>query len=527
LQEKLAQLESLLAKDDYAGARALVAGHIGLSPADRDAYSGAIEVKAGDQARAEQLLRRAIERDSNHILAKGNLAHLLVQQRKFKLALEPAESANKALPLNRNFAMTYAAVLSELDRHREAHECLAPVADRLKQDLRLQLTYAVLLRADLQPLAALEVLERLRDQHPGNFDVMKAIADAWSEIDPRKASEAFSEAAKLSPENLPLNWNRSFVELRLENFELGWKLYDAGLTDKIGKVGRPLPAIAKSQRLTTEFDELDEGKWSAFIAEQGLGDQVLFYSCMGEALRLRPKSFLIAEERMLPLLRRTFKDVDVFPYSIGRTLQFQSARMNGLFPIGALPKRFWRSSAEIVEKSKPFLLPNEKLVEQYKKILRMKHGNKKLIGLSWRGGFWGRQKRTKSFDLELLEPILKDSPHHYISLQYGDIEAEREYVRRAGLPITFVAGVDFKKDIDAWFSLICACDEVLSVSTAMVHFAGAAGKRVHLILSDHQSPFIWGLNEGPSLPYKSVIRYRPSREEPLEQFVRRVAGAVQ
>jgi len=64
------------------------------------------------------------------------------------------------------------------------------------------------------------------------------------------------------------------------------------------------------------------------------------------------------------------------------------------------------------------------------------------------------------------------------------------------------------------------------VSTALVHFVGAAGGRVDLLIGDYQAPFIWGLEEGMSLPYAGVNIVRKSKEETVEAFFDRVGEDV-
>jgi ADP-heptose:LPS heptosyltransferase len=71
--------------------------------------------------------------------------------------------------------------------------------------------------------------------------------------------------------------------------------------------------------------------------------------------------------------------------------------------------------------------------------------------------------------------------------------------------------VDFKKDLDAWLSIAVACDLIVSISTALVHFAGAAGKKVYVLLGDKQQPFVWGLDELRSIVYPDVHLVRKVR----------------
>jgi tetratricopeptide (TPR) repeat protein len=496
-----------------------------LKPAMALALYGATALKQGDSQKAEVQLLRALEQDPENVLANGNYAHLLLQQKKPKRALPYAEKAYKAAPKHLNFALSYAACLADADKHKQAVSILDPYVEIAKPKVGVLITYASLLRADLQPEKALEVLGRAQQLYPEDLDAQKNIADAYAEVDPHAAKAAFDKVFENVKDNIPLAWNASFVELRLRNFQRGWELYENGLHEKIGKIGRPLPGQVKPIKRITNLEELDPNKWTLFCAEQGLGDQVLFLGALREALKIVPKSVLIGEDRMVEILQRSFPEIAVYTYGFAAGLWNQSERINGIFPIGSLMKHFRKDVAAFEAHRIQYIKPDEGKTKKYRQIFESKLSGKKLVGISWRGGYWDRQRRTKSFEFELFGNMARSADTQYISLQYGDVTEERKLARERGWPITFIDGIDFKKDIDGWVSLATACDRILSVSTALVHFVGAAGMPVDLLIGDHQAPFIWGLEEGPALPYKNVNIYRKRKEETPEHFFSRVSQA--
>ena len=48
--------------------------------------------------------------------------------------------------------------------------------------------------------------------------------------------------------------------------------------------------------------------------------------------------------------------------------------------------------------------------------------------------------------------------------------------------MTIFPKLDFKVHIDDWVALLAACDGIVSVSTALVHFAGAVGQKVAVVM---------------------------------------------
>jgi tetratricopeptide (TPR) repeat protein len=494
-----------------------------LKPAVALALYGVLALKQGDVQRAEVQLLKALDIDPGNVLANGNYAHLLLQQKKGKRALPYAERAFKAMPTHLNFALSYAASLADSDRHHDAVTAMTPFAEAKNPKLSTLITYASLLRADLQSDKALDTLKRAIELYPDDPEAQKNIADAYAEIDPAEAKKAFDKVFAMAKGSIPLAWNASFVELRLRNFKKGWELYENGLHEKIGKIGRPLPSQVRPFPRITEFEQLDPNKWTLFCAEQGLGDQVLFMGAIREAIERYPKSVLIGEDRMVSLIQRSFPEIAVYTYGFAAGLWKQSERINGIFPIGSLMKHF-RQDVESFEKHRtPYIKPDPEKTKKFRQIFEKKLAGKTLVGISWRGGYWDRQKRTKSFEFELFGNMARDADTQFISLQYGDVSEERKMAKERGWPITFIDGIDFKKDIDGWIALAAACDRVLSVSTALVHFVGAAGMRVDLLIGDHQAPFIWGLDEGPALPYPNVNVIRKRKEESPEQFFQRAS----
>lgn len=493
-----------------------------LPEADKCAVMASIELKANNIQEAEVLFHKALSADPKNLLAIGNLAQLYVTRKKFKEAKPYAEAAYKNNSKNLNFALNYIACLADHDQFELAIDVLKPFVEANKVDVSQSITYASLLRASMRSSEALLFLEKLKEHYPNEPEVERAIADVYAELDPLEARRAFKEAIKVSAKKIQLSWNWSFVELRLRNFKQGWELYENGLTDAIGKIGRPLPPQVKGMSIITDLAQIDKDKYTLFVVEQGIGDQVLFLGCFEEVLRQYPKSILITEDRTQEIFQRSFPQIEVYGFGAAQLLENNQDMINGIFPIGSLQK-FYRSSVEkYIENQRAYIRPNEKLVEKFRSIYSQAFPGKKLIGISWQGGFWDRQKKTKSFDYDYFRSFFNKDEYAFIPLQYGDLTKERELSKLNKDPIKFIQGVDFKKNIDAWVAMACACDQILSVSTALVHFAGAAGKRVDVLLSEHQAPFIWGLEEGSALPYPDVHVWRKSKDQSIEEYFSRM-----
>jgi tetratricopeptide (TPR) repeat protein len=491
------------------------------------AVLASIALKANDFQKSEVLFERALEADPNNILAVGNYGQLLVSQKQFNRALPFCEKVHLAESKHEGYLLNYVACLAHVDNFEKAIEVTNKFIEKnTKNSLNVKLTLASVYRAYLRPKDALEVLNNAIEVHGDEPELERAIADAYAEIDPKLASEAFAKAISKTKKPLPLKWNWSFVELRLQNFKLGWELYEAGLDEKIGRVGRPLPAVMRQFKRVTLIEDLNPMKYTLLTAEQGIGDQILFMSSLNEMLPQVEKPILICEERMLPIVRRSFPEVEVETYGFANSLSRQQDRLNGVFPIGSLMKYCRNSKEDFYANQKRYIKTNEIRSVEYKNLIEKKYPGKKIIGLSWSGGFWDRQKRAKSLDFSELIPLLKKEDHIYVSLQYGEVLEYKKIAIEKKLPMVFIDGIDFKNQIDEWVALADVCDKIISVSTALVHFAGASGKQVDLILGESQSPFIWGLEEGKSLPYENVNIYRPKNNEKRSDYLARLKESL-
>ena len=113
-----------------------------------------------------------------------------------------------------------------------------------------------------------------------------------------------------------------------------------------------------------------------------------------------------------------------------------------------------------------------------------------------------------------------------MNLQYGDISKEVSYLREKKHDLIVFPELDFKVHIDDWVAIAGACDGIISVSTALVHFAGAIGQKVAVVMPGEQGPWHLGLQDTESMAYKNVKIFRPTSEESLPQLIERVSNLI-
>jgi len=346
-------------------------------------------------------------------------------------------------------------------------------------------------------------------------------------LDPIPLYERAMVAAKTAGKsNLSaLRWNMSLHLLRARDFTRGWAYYEEGLSNAVGTLGRPLPAQFK-QMQRADLNKIDVGKWTFVIVEQGIGDQILFLSAMDEALKRIPKLALICEERLKPILSRSFPGIVLLSAGVIELIPFTGLPNNGFIPLGSLFGNLRPTLESFISRRRPFLRVNRTKYEKYRKALKEFAKGKPIVGLSWKGGFWENQQRNKAVDLSAWESVLR-RPILAVNLQYGNVKGDLDWASNQGYEVISFPNVDFKRDLDDWLAIAAACDGIISVSTALVHFAGACNQKVAVVMPENKGPWILGLQDRRSIVYPNVYYFRKEPLESVEKLLTRVAEIIE
>jgi len=509
MSDVLINIEALINKGELAAAVEMVDAHFRGDESVWNCLRGVICFKQKNYPEAERLLRAANTPGKRNMLAEGHLGTLLVLQRRYEEARHFVDAASKALPNDPQFRCNKAVLALHDQQPQVAVDLLEPEIETTRNPVyytALVSAYRLLFRIE----EAQTLLDKAVVRFPNHGDVWRIRADLLSEVDPLKAASAFSALPAKDQADKAVLWNSSFVDLRLRNFERGWSNYEWGLESAIGKIGRPIPDIVNIFDRVRDPHGVPQDKRIIVCGEQGVGDQVLFLSALRDLIKVHPNTMYLCDSRMIPLVRRSFPEIDCDVFGM---LQLMRGKRDiaGYIPVGSLMKDFRPSVQSFVDNRTPYLRPKAKQVAAFRRELLKFSDGKPLVGISWKGGFWERQQKTKTIELAMWEPFLSRKDICFVCLQYGDVTKEKEFVRAQGWNVKFIDGVDFKKDLDAWLSIAVACDLIVSISTALVHFAGAAGKKVYVLLGDKQQPFVWGLDEVRSIVYPDVHLVRKVR----------------
>jgi hypothetical protein len=378
--------------------------------------------------------------------------------------------------------------------------------------------------------AAETELNKLIEKFPDEPVIHRIKADLLGDSDTKEALPLYEKALALSVEKKgapdpAIQWNMSLHLLRARKMEQGWECWEQGFHPIVGTMGRNLPNRITSMDRADNGKEIDPTKWTIVCAEQGIGDQVLFMHSMNEAIDELGKVLYITEKRLYPIIKRSFPKMEVAAQGVTYDWTRNSLKKNGYIPLGSIPRRH-RPTVESYAKHKtPYLRANKKLFEKYRSQLQALASGRPIIGISWKGGYWQIQRKTKQLELENWDPIF-DREAFYVNLQYGDVTNELKYLKEKNKKLAVFEKLDFRNDIDDWVAIAAACDGIISVSTALVHFAGAVGQKVAVVMPGKQGPWHLGLNDTESMAYKNVKIFRPSARESLQEVITRVSKLI-
>jgi tetratricopeptide (TPR) repeat protein len=310
----------------------------------------------------------------------------------------------------------------------------------------------------------------------------------------------FDDQIARAPEDHELRLMRAVARLKRGDFAAGWDEYEA-------RFASPL-----ATRRPYAFPAWGGGAPSAgallVYGEQGLGDQIMFASCLPELRTRVPDCVVECNPQLGRLFQRSFpwarvvttaQDDPAPTWLSGRGSAH--AEIGAQVPIGSLPRWFRRSAADFPRHA-GFLRADPGRAQAWRSRLAG-CGAGPRIGVSWRGGTATSRRGLRSLELAQLAPVLAGVPATWVSLQYTDCRAEIAAVaRRHG--VTLHHWQEAIDDYDETAALVAALDAVVTVCTALVHLGGGLGQRT-LVMVPYAAEWRYGA-AGEAMPWYPSVR---------------------
>lgn len=399
-----------------------------------------------------------------------NKGAALDELKRYDEALAAYEQAIRFQPASARAWANRGLALHGLKRHEEAladyERALSIQPDNSVAWTNKGFTLGELKRYD----EALSALGRAIDIRPDNIRAWTNRGFTLSELKRYdEAMAAYTAALGIQPDDAEANHNLAQLYLLLMQFDKGWEKYE----------WRWLIKNFNSPRLATQKPLWDGGRSGERLLvwdEQGIGDQILYGSLLGDLGEFPQKKIIAVDPRLIPLFRRVFPEYE-YPGGLS-----EAGKLDYDFqiPMGSLGRYFRHSPQDFSRGQYPYLKADEALAAGIRQQIRKEGGL--LCGLSWKSNN-KNVGNDKSLSLLSLLPILSLKNCQFVDLQYGDTEAERSRLQEElGVTLHRVEEIDNYRDIDGLAAIIQACDLVVTASNTTAHLAGALGRKTLLLL---------------------------------------------
>lgn len=440
-------------------------------------FSGLQAQQQGHLDAAENFYRQALDLAPDRLSIANNLAVALHLQGKFAEACEHCTQLLQTHPGDAELHVNRGNALLGLRQLREARASFETALALHPGHVDALINRARAHEALGQPLAALDDLDQALKLAPGHVDALNNRGNVLTDLGrAREALIDYQRARSHAPDAPLAGWNEALCRLYLGEFENGWPLYEQGWAT--GLRSGPKPAFSQPEWNGRPL----EGTLLVW-GEQGIGDQILFSSMLGDLQRSAPRLLVAADTRLGPLYARSFPGLSFTPLQPLPTNGFDQQ-----IAMGSLGRHLRNHLDHFPANRRSFLQADTTRAQALR--ARLGAGDKLVCGFSWAStnALTGSFKSLNDTDLSQLGTL---PGVRWVSLQYGDTRSDLERFRRDyGLDITTVEEIDNFHDMDGLAALIKACDLVISVSNTTVHLAGALGVPT-LVMLPHAIGRIW------------------------------------
>jgi hypothetical protein len=418
----------------------------------------------------------------------------------------------RAKPDAHEAANNLACALRDLGRSEEAIEILRTAIKAQPEDPMKWNTLGTILNNQGDLAGAITFFDEALRLDPGFYKARYNRGNARLGVGMIEAalddSDEAMRAVMTPDERQMMRLSRSNILIALGRIAEGWDEYEARLH----------PDFAESTHFLANYPRWEPnaslaGKRFLLMAEQGLGDEVLFGNMIPdllEALGPEGKLMLAVEPRLVSLFQRSFPTAEVAPhatYKVGwKTVrgaaQFEARDDIDLWAPMASPLRQYRRTVDAFPDRPAFLAPDPARVAHWRSELAKAPPGLK-VGLLWKSMKIENARQRFYSPFELWAPLLKTPGVSFINIQYGDCAPEIEWAKRElGVELWTPPGIDLKNDLDDLAALCLALDLSVGFANATSNIGAAVGAPTWII----SAPGAWTRLGTDRMPWYPTAR---------------------
>lgn len=489
-----------------------------LSQASPDDEGVAVELfrlyrDSGDVATGIDVLAAHHSRRPEDLDVLCEMALALVRERQFKAAKPLLQKALAIRPDDAELLVGMAETRVEQGRYADAGE-LMERAFAVDSGIHMKGRLAASHLARCNYPKALELVDEMLAEEPRVSDSVAGIrVEALTHLGRHdEALPILDDFIRRYPNEPERRFPRATIHLLNERFGAGWDDYAFRNLASVKHLRMVAFPLWKGEPL--------DGKSILVLAEQGLGDQVMFASCLPDLLALNPRRVVVeVVDRIAPTIARSFPACEVVATNQDSTLEWvrDIGEIDYFIPMGDLPQRF-RRELDAFPRHRGYLSASPTRVEHWRQTLAAL-GSRPKIGVSWRGGTEQTRSVLRTMGADQIAGIAQAADADWICLQYGKVEEHLRLAADHGMPMQYWP--EAIRDLDEFAALIGALDLVVTVCNTTVHYAGAVGRPVW-VMAPRIPEWRYGLRFD-SLPwYPSSVMYRQATDGDWDDVLRRV-----
>jgi tetratricopeptide (TPR) repeat protein len=516
------------------------AGEIGKAMTIGQAFTETITLmNAGRHNEAQKICNDILKVRPDSFDAHNILGGIAFKTRKPNEAVAHFARVVELKPDHHEARLNLAKILFDLERWEDAERHYALLADTVDKNADV-LTRCARVQLKLHKYdEAIRTYQKALDIHPSTDVVQTAIAEVYLKAGKIKdAEDAYTSVLLRSPEFAPalinlavvrdiqghmddvLELQENVIRTQPDHADAHYHHAQALLTrERFTEGWAEYTWRFRQPQTSTLHDKFDAPFWNGeplqdkqllIWTEQGPGDEILISSMIPDALALGARCTLVCSERLAPLFRRSFPDIDI----VGREkiLSGGESAVDATFQasLSHLGLQL-RQDIDAFPVKNEYLKADSELAQELR--VRYQAGTATpLVGISWRSAnvLAGPEKSSA---LAAWANVLRVPNLRFVSLQYGNHQKEIADVKAAtGTDIVVDSTIDPLIDMDRFAAQVAAMDLIISVSNTTVHVAGAQGRTVWtLVPSSVGRIWYWFLERTNSPWYSSMRLFRQGR----------------
>lgn len=451
---------------------------------------------------AEKLLLKYLAADPGHVEATNNLACVQRDQKRYGDAVETLRALLGVEPDSPVLWNTLGTVLSD------------------QGDMRTALTF----------------FEEALRHDPGFSKARYNRANARQPLgDPLGALEDMDAAlpgAESPYEKAMMTMARALLLMTLGRIPEGFEAYEARLD----------PHLPEAMRVAVDAPRWDggadalAGRRLLIVGEQGIADEMVFGSCIGDAIAAvgpEGKVFVAVEPRLVGLFQRAFPSAVVGGHRavklegrITRYIPFLEdipdggGVVDGWIPMASMLALF-RPSIQSFPDRRGYLPAEPARVAHWKAELD-KLGPGLKVGLHWKSLVLTGSRARYFSSFERWRPVLETPGAVMVNLQCGDVTDDLAAAAAAGVSI-WSPPINLKDDLEDVAALSVALDIVIGPGIAGTNLAAAVGATAWMITA----PDDWHFLATDRYPFYPHLRhFRRDDFDAWEGAIARVREAL-